>query len=280
MVNRRTSDAQPNPLVGPAEAPALHVMSFNLRNAGDGLPDPWVERRPTTAALLRSECPTVMGTQEGLHHQLLEVADDLPDGYEWVGTGREGGNRGEFMAIFFDARRLAVRELDQFWLSDTPDVVGSTTWGNYVVRMATWVRFTDQATGREFVVLNTHLDHEIEKAQRRGAELVAQRLAEFDADLPVIVTGDFNVPAEASEPYDILVGSAGLRDSWTAAEERRTPAYGTFHGYQPPVVGGHRIDWILARSETRVRSAAINAFTLEGRWASDHWPVHALIDLA
>ena len=90
------------------------------------------------------------------------------------------------MAVFFDARRLVPREFDHFWLSDTPAVVGSATWGNQVVRMASWVRFADQATGAEFVILNTHLDHAVENAQNRGAELLAKQVADFDADLPVI----------------------------------------------------------------------------------------------
>jgi endonuclease/exonuclease/phosphatase family metal-dependent hydrolase len=267
------------PLLGRAEAPYLHVMSFNLRNAGEGQPDPWPRRKAANAALLRTEAPTVLGTQEGLYQQLREVATALPEGYEWIGTGREGGSRGEFMAVYFDATRLEPREFDHFWLSETPAVVGSASWGNSVVRMATWVRFRDLATGAEFVVLNTHLDHAVEKAQRMGAELVARRLAEFDADLPVIVTGDFNVAAEASEPYDALVGGAGLLDTWTAAAERRTPVYATFHGYQPPVIGGDRIDWILVRPGVRVTAAAVNTFTLDGHWASDHWPVHALVEL-
>jgi endonuclease/exonuclease/phosphatase family metal-dependent hydrolase len=268
-----------SPLIGPVAPPALHVMSFNLRVGGDGLPDPWAERRPVSAALLGAELPTVVGTQEGLYQQVREVASALPARYEWVGTGREGGSRGEFMAVFFDAERLQPREFDHFWLSDTPSVVGSATWGNQVVRMATWVRFTDLVTGRELIVLNTHLDHAVDRAQRRGAELLARRLADFDADLPVIVTGDFNVAAQASVPYDTLVAGAGLVDTWTAAEKQLTPPYATFHGYRPPQVGGDRIDWILVRPGVHVRVAAINTFTLDGRWASDHWPVHAVVEL-
>jgi endonuclease/exonuclease/phosphatase family metal-dependent hydrolase len=273
------TDTVSTPLVGRAEAPYLQVMSFNLRNAvGDGT-DPWSERRAANRALLRAELPTVIGTQEGLYQQLRELAEGLPAEYEWIGTGREGGSRGEFMAVFFDASRLEPREFDHFWLSDQPDLVGSSSWGNDVVRMATWVRFRDRATGVTFVVLNTHLDHAVDEAQRRGAELVAGRLGEFDADLPVLVTGDFNVAAEASEPYATLVGKAGLVDTWTAADERLSPPYATFHGYRPPEVGGARIDWILARPGVRVPVAAINTFTLDGRWASDHWPVQALVDL-
>ncbi len=255
-------------------------MSFNLRVGSAGLFDPWSDRRAATAAVLRAELPTVMGTQEGLYYQVCEVAADLPDHYEWLGTGREGGSRGEFMAVFYDARRLVPREYDHFWLSDTPATVGSSSWGNKVVRMATWVRFTDRETGRDLAVLNTHLDHAVAKAQRLGAELVAARLAELDPALPVVVTGDFNCAAEASEPYDALVGGTnGLVDTWVAAEERRTPAYQTFHGYDDAVEGGDRIDWILVSKGVRVRAAAVNTHTVDGRWPSDHWPVHALVEL-
>ena len=267
------------PLIGRADAPGLHVMSFNLRVGNAGLPDPWVDRRPAAAAVLRSELPTVVGTQEGIYPQLQDLSADLPDAYEWIGTGREGGSRGEFMAVFFDSERLTPREYDHFWLSDTPDTVGSSSWGNKVVRMATWVRFTDHGTGRDLIVLNTHLDHAVAKAQLRGAELVAERIADFDADLPVIVTGDFNVPAEESEPYDVLVDGTGLLDTWLAADDQRTQAYQTFHGYDAGTLGGDRIDWILVRAGTRVRAAAINTRTFDGRWASDHWPVQALVEL-
>ncbi|MEQ7126765.1 endonuclease/exonuclease/phosphatase family protein [Actinopolymorpha sp. B11F2] len=269
----------PEPLIGPSEAPAVHVMSFNVRVGSDGLHDPWADRRAATAAVLRSQAPTVIGTQEGLYHQLRDISADLPTHYEWIGTGREGGSRGEFMAVFFDVRRLDPREFDHFWLSDTPAEIGSSSWGNKVVRMATWIRFRDRVTGRDFVVLNTHLDHAVDKAQRLGAELVAERLAAFDPALPVIVTGDFNVAAEASTPYDTLTTGAGLVDTWSAANDRLTPAYATYHGYEPAVEGGDRIDWILVRPDTRVQAAAINTRTVDGRWGSDHWPVQALLAL-
>lgn len=276
--NRRTPGTA-RPLIGRAESPSLHVMSLNLRNPSEHNPDRWADRRAPTAALLNTEWPTVLGTQEGYYHQVQEVAEDLPDSYDWIGTGREGGSRGEFMAIFYDTNRLRPVAFDHFWLSDTPDRIGSSTWGNQVVRMATWVRFSDQTTGAEFILLDTHLDHAVEEARIKGAELVRRVIDGFDPALPVIVTGDFNVPAERSVPYETLTGDGALLDAWTHAEQRLTEPYGTFHGYRPPVVGGDRIDWILVRPGIRVRSAAINTFTLNGATGSDHWPMQALIDL-
>jgi endonuclease/exonuclease/phosphatase family metal-dependent hydrolase len=265
-------------LIGKADSPTLHVMSFNLRNAGDWGDDHWPARRPITKALLDDELPTVIGTQEGVYQSIQDVKADLPSHYDWIGLGRGGGSRDEFAAIYYDGNRLQPREFDHLWLSDTPRLVASSTWGNTCVRMATWIRFHDAATGKEFVALNTHLDHETPAAQINGARLLVELLGNF-TDIPVIVTGDFNVPAEYSEPYEILVGKGGLTDTWLTAERRLSSTVATFHGYRKAVPNGERIDWILTSPSVRTREAAINQFALDGRFGSDHFPVQASIEL-
>src|SRR6202008_3873328 len=144
-------------MIGPAPGDSLHVMSFNLQFALRIGPNSWPRRRPVLAELLAAEQPTVLGTQEGLHGQLLDIAADLADHYDRSGQGRAGGTSDEHCAIFFDTRRLDPVESGDFWLSDTPDVPGSRSWGNRNIRMATWVRFTDRRTGGELMVLNTPL---------------------------------------------------------------------------------------------------------------------------
>ena len=72
------------------------------------------------------------------------------------------------MAVFYRKSRLEPMAFDHFWLSDTPEVIGSTTWGNTNRRMVTWVRFKDRADGREFYFWNTHLDHQIQAAREKG----------------------------------------------------------------------------------------------------------------
>ncbi|HET9139753.1 endonuclease/exonuclease/phosphatase family protein [Actinophytocola sp.] len=263
-------------LIGPARSDALHVMSFNLRYASAAPPNSWAQRRPVLAELLRDEQPTVLGTQEGLYGQLQDIEQDLPGYYDWIGLGRAGGSHDEFMALFYDAHRLTPLEFNHFWLSDTPNLMGSNTWGNASVRMVTTVRFADNLTGAEFVVVNTHLDDQSEYSRVRSAELLRDRINAITPALPVVVTGDFNAPAQSSAPYDILTG-AGLSDAWLAAADRRTPAYATWHGYQPPVVGGPRIDWILTRGPVTVAAAAINPFARDGQLPSDHFPMQALL---
>ncbi|GAB2912475.1 endonuclease/exonuclease/phosphatase family protein [Streptomyces mayteni] len=269
-------------LIGEATGDRLHVMTFNIRmdaKAAPGTPDSWTDRRPVLARFLDQERPTLLGVQEALYHQVKQVRDDLPGHYDWIGLGREGGGRGEFMSIYFDARRVEPLDYDHFWLSDTPSVIGSTSWGNNVVRMVTWVRFLDRRTDREFVHVNTHFDHQSENARQRSAGLVRDRIGGFDPALPVLLTGDFNTPAGTSESYRILTQEAGLTDTWGAAERRLTPAWGTFPNYRDPVEGGNRIDWVLANDGVGVLRAAINTYRRDGRYPSDHAPVQALVRL-
>ncbi|WP_086820301.1 endonuclease/exonuclease/phosphatase family protein [Allokutzneria sp. NRRL B-24872] len=267
------------PVIGPARGDALHVMSFNLRFASTTEPNSWSARRPVLAELLRREQPTVLGTQEGLYGQLKDIQRDLPQPYDWIGTGRAGGSRDEFMAVYYDTRRLEPVEFDHYWLSDTPNVIGSKSWGNNITRMVTWVRFSDKRTGAEFVLVNTHFDHESENARQRSAELVRDRINALAPGLPVVLTGDFNTKAGGTPTYDTLMNGARMTDTWPAAAQRRTPLYATFHGYRPLVPNGDRIDWILTRGAVTVDAAGINAYTRGGQFPSDHLPVQALLTI-
>jgi hypothetical protein len=112
----------------------IQVISFNLRFASTNSPNAWVDRRPVVKALLRKTSPDLVGTQEGLYQQIKDIAADLP-AYQWIGIGRDGGSRGEFMGVFYREDRFEPLEFDHFWLSDTPSVIGSTTWGHKNHRM-------------------------------------------------------------------------------------------------------------------------------------------------
>lgn len=264
-------------LLGPAEPDCLHVMTYNVRYPANDPNHLWEDRRTPMAELLSTEGPVVVGIQEAHYHQLRDLVRGLSGDYAWIGSGREGGSHGEFSAILYDEARLEPVEFADLWLSGTPQTIGSTSWGNVIPRMATWVRFRDLATERELVVLNTHLDHASEPARQNGADLLASVVDTFGG-LPTVVTGDFNAAAESSAVYDRLVSRATLADTWRTARHQLTPAYRTYGGYRDPVVGD-RIDWILVSPGITVEAAAINANRFGGRFPSDHLPVQAHIRL-
>jgi endonuclease/exonuclease/phosphatase family metal-dependent hydrolase len=147
-------------------------------------------------------------------------------------------------------------------------------------RMVTWVRFGVRGTPSMFYALNTHLDNRSETARRRAATQLARYLTNrLDPELPRIVTGDFNAPAAAgTSVYDTMLTEGKLVDSWTRAA-KRGEQYGTWHGYEQPVPGGVRIDWILTSPDVITRYAAVNLHCDQGRYPSDHLPVQAVIAL-
>jgi endonuclease/exonuclease/phosphatase family metal-dependent hydrolase len=258
----RAATSAMDALAGRAADADLDVMTFNLRYASEATPHSWAERRPVMRALLTTELPDLLG-----------------GGYDYIGTGRQGGDRGEFMAVFYRKDRLTPLAYGHFWLSDTPEVPGSETWGGFSTRMVTWVRFLDRTTGKRFSAVNTHLDNESEHARRRGARLIHDRLAAAVPALPVIMTGDFNTPARSgSDVYDLLVTRGGYRDAWVTAAVHG-PAYATFHGYQPLVPGGPRIDWVLTTPGVAVSATLINTYRSGTRYPSDHLPVQARLRL-
>lgn len=265
-------------LTVPQDAPAtpLTVISFNLRFDNPRDPYPWPTRRAGVLELMRTA--QVVGTQEGLFHQVQDLEEGLGPDWDWIGLGREGGSRGEFMAIFYDRTRFRAVAYDHFWLSDTPEVIGSSSWGNQVRRMVTWARLREREGGQEFYVVNTHFDHRVAESRRKSAELLRDRIADLDADVPLIVTGDFNAAGDTSEPWRILVEDGPLEDAWRVAPERHGEV-ATAHGWGEPRPGGARIDWVLVRGVAGVSRAEALLDKPNGVWPSDHLPIRVTLRL-
>jgi len=258
--------------------PPLCVMTYNLRYASPNPPNAWPQRRPLVREVIQKAAPDVLGTQEGLYGQLKDIASDLPE-FDWIGLGREGGSKGEFMAVFFRKARLEPLTYDHFWLSDTPDVIGSATWGNSNRRMVTWIKFRDRVTSGEFFLFNTHFDHQIQPAREKSAELVRQRITALNTKLPVLLIGDFNAAAQTNKAYQILTSGQFLSDAWLSARERVGEGVGTFNDFKAVQPNGPRIDWILTRGEAQVERAEILTFSQNGQFPSDHFPVVARLRL-
>ena len=88
----------------------------------------WDRRRDLLVETVRAFDPDLLGTQETLAFQRNFLAEQLP-GYDHLGVGRDdGGERGEMMALFYKRDRFEKLGGGHFWLSETPDVIGSQSW--------------------------------------------------------------------------------------------------------------------------------------------------------
>jgi endonuclease/exonuclease/phosphatase family metal-dependent hydrolase len=259
---------------------ALCVMTYNLRYASSTPPNAWPQRRPIMREVIQQISPDIFGTQEGLYGQITDIAADAPE-YTWVGVGRDdGATKGEFMAVFYRKSRLEPLSTNHFWLSDTPEVPGSTTWGNKNRRMVTWLKFRDQAANKEFYFWNTHFDHEVQSAREKSAELVRKRIESLNTSQPLLLVGDFNANAEQNKAYHTLVDDGFLADTWRLAKQRIGEGLNTFNGFKEIGKQGRRIDWLLARGKVEVDTEEIVTFSKDGQFPSDHFPVVARLRLS
>ena len=253
---------------------ALRIMSFNIRlpAESDGV-DYWETRKPLAVRMLREQQPDVIGLQELVRAQADYLARELPQ-YAWFGRGREADGGGEHMGVFYRKDRLKVIESGDFWLSDTPDVAGSITWGHPHPRMVTWALFEQRSDGRRFYLFNTHLPYrdEDEAARLKGAQAIARRLATLPDDVPVVLTGDFNTTPD-SDAHAVLAGT--LQDAWTTAP-RVEGIDATFHGFTGRA--DRRIDWIFVRG-AQLESITSVTTRWNHRYPSDHFPLVATLRL-
>lgn len=270
-------------LIGPVAAPDLHVMTFNIRRRVSklrpGSPDRWATRKGLVQRILAAEQPTLLGVQEALTDQVRVVADALGPHYQRIGRGRNPSGHGEHCPIFYDSRRLTLTAWQQHALSETPEHLGSRSWGNLTRRIVVSATFTDVATGARLFAVNTHLDHLSRRSRLESVQFIlnlAEAARAVEPDVAIIVTGDFNADQD-SAVYRQLTAEGKLRDTWETAAERLTPQWGTFSNYRRRRPGGKRIDLILVGHGVDVVSTGINAVRFDGRAASDHEPVQAVL---
>jgi endonuclease/exonuclease/phosphatase family metal-dependent hydrolase len=269
----------------PPAAPWLDVMTFNIRTAyGRDGENAWPNRKELVAGTIQRRLPHLVGLQEVVGEQIEYLEEVLPD-YRWLGVDRGlngGEGLSEYTPIFYRHGELVPIESGNFWLSPTPDTPPEfreirgrrRRFG----RIVTWARFHHLATGRRVYAYNTHFTIRRGERQLESANLIADRVASLPEQSVVIVTGDFNAPAGASETWRAATAT-GLLDAWVVADERQGPEF-TLSEFGPPVdwnVG--RIDWILVGGPISVRSAETILDNEAGRYPSDHYPVTARLVL-
>ena len=281
-------------LFAPISAEPHRLVSYNIRfgSADDG-PDRWELRRDKVVETIGDLDADVIGLQEAEAFQVRALLAALPR-YAALGVHRDDGRlAGEGAPILYDRTRYTVGETGTFWLSGTPGVAASNTWGAACNRTCTWARLVDLESGEAVAVFNTHWDHVSERAREGSAGLVraramqASRLvtAKGDHAVPVVVMGDLNA-AEDNPAFAALLAGAGAdpgvvaKADWQLVDTYREvhpegPA-GTFTGFRVESDGGARkIDHVLRGPGLRVLDAGIERRKIGGRYPSDHFPVWA-----
>ncbi len=247
-------------------------MTFNVRQMdGEDGAQSWDYRKQALAETIRLYTPTLLGTQETFREQADFITHTLPQ-YSSFGCGRFGDDRDKHNKVFYDRSHLSLLDSGECWFSLTPDVPGSAAWDIPQPRMITW-GLLQIAAGPQVFVMNTHFPYgrTAGRARYEAARLANEKLNTLPPQLPVILMGDFNSPADG-EVYHLL--TQRLSDVWPAALHTIGPT-STVHGFGKFV--GPRIDWILQRGFNPILSAETVTLRSDGLFPSDHYPVHAIL---
>ena len=247
----------------------------------------WEQRMPHICNLINYQEWDLIGLQEVLHQQLQDLKSNLR-GYDYVGVARDNGKEeGEYAPIFYKTNRMRVLESGTFWLSKTPDKVGSIGWDASMPRICTWARFEDKRTKWKFYMFNLHMDHIGKEAQRESAKLMIAKVKEMCGDQPYILTGDFNAD-QNSDVYSILTTSGAFADAATKTNRKLTEN-GSFNGFNPDFHTDGRIDHIFVSNRVSVHKWGIvpalywgetgkDKHPHQARVMSDHYPVEVQVD--
>lgn len=247
----------------------ISIMSFNIRydNEADGI-NKWANRKTACVDMITQLKPALLGIQEGLHHQIVYLEEQLPD-YDYIGVGRDDGDEaGEYCAIFYLKDRFDVVASNTFWLSETPDVP-SVGWDAALERIVTWIQVKEKASQQAAFVFNTHFDHQGREARENSAVLLMDKIREIATEeAATFITGDFNA---------FLIQESIFGDILSEFEEAQTSApitdsIRTFNSWGGPL--NWTIDFIFYKNADITLYKTIND-DFGVPYISDHYPIMA-----
>ena len=246
----------------------INIMTYNIRldTEADGI-NMWDNRKEGVLSLIKEESVDILGIQEGLPSQIEYLSKEL-DGYSMIGEGRDGGNNGEYSAIYYRNKKMNLIQTETFWLSKTPEMP-SIGWDAAINRIVTLGIFKIKKSKKELIVYNTHFDHIGKIAREKSVGVILNHIKENDfQNRPLIVMGDFNLSPE-DLPIELL--SKELNDSFKLFPVKNP--VGTFNGFDLDSKLLDRIDYIFTKNIKITNYKHLNKKLPSGLWPSDHLPI-------
>lgn len=260
---------------------AHRVLCCNIRVA---LPEDeakgvgWPQRKEICLKVIRKYEPDICCFQEVLKGQAEDIRnyfskhtlfgfdgpemDANPEGYHGIAKN----------PILFSNTRYELLAGGTYWLSQTPLVAGSKSWDTARARNAVWIRLRERKTGKEFRVVNTHLDHVSAVAKVEQTKMVVEESAQYPADFTQIFAGDFNSKFD-SEVFT-AVRDNGWKESYETLNGKKEVGFTTheFEGvnYSKGADKG-RIDFIWYKGKIKPVASGIIRDEVNGKFPSDHF---------
>lgn len=244
----------------------LKVMTFNLRTDSeiDGI-NRFFLRSDRVLEAIRNEDPDMIGFQEATGPMREFLYKNLND-YTVVGCGSNALFQREGNPIAFKKDKLELIGFETAWLSDTPEIPGSSFGGDQskYPRCYHLARLRVLESGTTIVYINTHTDHLGQNAREKASRLLLEVLKK-EMRNPLILSGDLNASPDSAE-IRLLLSEESLGLSDTTAN-----ILGTFHNYgrRNPTFKCDYIFSTLSCCESHI----VEDIPVNGVYISDHNPV-------
>ncbi|MDP4717438.1 MAG: endonuclease/exonuclease/phosphatase family protein [Flavobacteriales bacterium] len=253
----------------------LKVLSFNIRynNPNDG-ENSWPNRSERVKNFLWSESPDIIGFQEVLHNEFLELDRALFNynfserQYTRIGVGREDGKtKGEYSPIYFRSNRFQLISSKTVWLSETPNKP-SKGWDAACERIATFALLFDEELKDTLLVVNAHWDHVGVLARQESAKLILNEMNNYSSIQNKILMGDFNCT-----PEDPALKK--LRAEFSDAGIGASSKVGTFNNFERAAnPKAPRIDYVFYKLKNLgFHSYKVGNTDVAEPLLSDHFPI-------
>ncbi|MGN0144208.1 MAG: endonuclease/exonuclease/phosphatase family protein [Clostridium sp.] len=258
----------------------MKIMTFNLRcDFPLDFKNRWKTRKHIIYDIFNKYECDIIGIQESTEIMYEDMKNNI-NNYNIVGMPRS-------RKFFSERNDILISNIHHvcksktFWLSDTPDVIGSTKWFSIFPRICT-TAVIEIVDGIKIRVCNCHLDCFTSKAReyeiRKLIDIVDKE--QEKEELPMIIMGDFNSKPDSRLIKNLSNGVYGKK-KMTAVQEFDKKIYmnSTMSMFKGKEKGIH-IDYIFISEEFEVNNVEIIRHNDRGKYPSDHYPLFADVTLS
>lgn len=250
---------------------SLCFITCNIRfdNPADG-DNTWSLRRDFLVQSLLIHQPVVIATQEGRFHQLHELKSQLHT-FQIIDHHRSWIGERMYPCIFLKEGIFEYLSSGDRWLSETPEIAGSSSFDSSFPRLMTWVKVQLKDSKQNFFIVNTHLDHVKQQTRLEQVKVLINEVNRlWDRQSSLIIMGDFNDSPDSEVRKLIEQEFPILQDAWKIFNPHEETSH---HGFKGELESGHRIDWILTDERLNIQNCQMDKNHNDGRYPTDHFPI-------
>lgn len=257
----------------------MRVMTFNLRcDTPKDFEDRWDNRKNMVYHVMNEYKCDIIGTQEVKDNMLRDLKENVR-GYDIIGEPRckrISSERNNFLI----SSNYIIQENKTFWLSKSPDKVGSKVWYSYLPRICT-TAVIEIEDNKKIRICNSHLDNLFQKSREYGLKKLMEVIEKEQEKekLPIILMGDFNATPDSNLIKDFKNGKFS-KEKLIPVQDINKSLYNeaTRDKFKRTNNGVH-IDYIFVSKEIEVVNAEIIKYNISEKYPSDHYPLMADIKI-